>query len=295
LEFNKIVLGTAQIDGNYGVARENSIFDIKKILKICKTENILFLDTSQKYNNAHNILSNYVKKDFNIITKISFADIKNEYLNKEIVKRKLEEVFISLKQNQINSILLHDTNILKTKYADYLIEELNILKKNNKIKYFGISIYELEELESFYDLGFDIIQGPLNILDRRIIDSGWLEKIHLDQKEFHARSIFLQGLLSQDKKQNIPIKFHKWEKFWNDWFSWHRNNNIKPIQSCLSYALNNESVAKTIIGVDNEEQLNNLINICKNKLLDINMLKDLMKKTINDEYLINPKNWKTFK
>jgi aryl-alcohol dehydrogenase-like predicted oxidoreductase len=64
--------------------------------------------------------------------------------------------------------LLHETDILKTKYADFLIQKLIQLKDQNKIKKFGISIYEIDELESFYEIPFDVIQGPLNILDQRI-------------------------------------------------------------------------------------------------------------------------------
>ena len=41
---------------------------------------------------------------------------------------------------------------------------------------------------------FDVIQCPYNILDRRIISSGWYDKLKKGI-EIHVRSIFLQGLL----------------------------------------------------------------------------------------------------
>ena len=294
MDFNKIVLGTAQIDTDYGVAREKSNFNLGNIINICKNESIAYLDTAEKYSQAHSRLSNLIKKDFKIITKISFANIEINDLSFKIIEKKIEKLFTSLKSNHIDCILLHETDILKTKYADFLIQKLIQLKDQNKIKKFGISIYEIDELESFYEIPFDVIQGPLNILDQRIIHSGWLKKISQDNKEFHARSIFLQGLLSQNLKKDIPQKFLKWEAFWNEWFIWHQFNKIKPIQTCLSFIINNKLISKAIIGVDNEEQLNNLIYVCKYELLDNNILKSLMKKTINDKYLVNPKNWKSF-
>ena len=41
----------------------------------------------------------------------------------------------------------------------------------------------------------DVIQCPFNILDKRILTSGWYDKLKNKEKEIHIRSIFLQGLL----------------------------------------------------------------------------------------------------
>ena len=41
----------------------------------------------------------------------------------------------------------------------------------------------------------DVVQIPYNILDKRVIYSGWYRKLKKIGIEVHARSIFLQGLL----------------------------------------------------------------------------------------------------
>ena len=64
---------------------------------------------------------------------------------------------------------------------------------------------------------FDVIQCPYNILDRRIISSGWYDKLKKKGIEIHVRSIFLQGLLvnpSAFKKKH----FKRWEFFFSKWF-----------------------------------------------------------------------------
>ena len=65
---------------------------------------------------------------------------------------------------------------------------------------------ELDKYFNYYN--FEVVQFPLNIFDRRIIDSGWLDKLKKKGVELHARSIFLQGLLLLDKK-DLPKKFLK--------------------------------------------------------------------------------------
>ena len=51
----------------------------------------------------------------------------------------------------------------------------------------------------------DVVQLPMNILDRRFEISGWVKRLRNDHKQIHARSVFLQGLLLMNGKidQNI--------------------------------------------------------------------------------------------
>ena len=67
----------------------------------------------------------------------------------------------------------------------------------------------LDDLLKKYN--FDVVQCPFNILDRRILNSGYFDKLKKLGKETHARSIFLQGLL-------INKSFHKKKYFRNGIF-----------------------------------------------------------------------------
>ena len=72
------------------------------------------------------------------------------------------------------------------------------------VKKIGISIYEFSMFEKINkNFRIDMIQIPLNILDRRI-NLKKISKIAKKEKiELHVRSIFLQGILLKEK-----IKFH---------------------------------------------------------------------------------------
>ena len=68
-----------------------------------------------------------------------------------------------------------------------------------KKKYFnkiGFSIYQTNSLSKLIsNYNFDVVQCPYNILDKRILNTGWFDNLKNQGKEIHVRSIFLQGLL----------------------------------------------------------------------------------------------------
>ncbi len=295
MEFNKIIIGTAQISQNYGIVRKVSNFDLVEILNYSSSKGIHFIDTSNNYANAHNLIKSYKHKNkFNIIAKISFKKFNFHSLSKKIIDSEFENIFNTLGLKHIYCIMLHESSVLDHKNSNFIIDKLYGLRKQKKIKKIGISIYDISELDKYYSYNFDIIQGPFNLFDRRVKDSGWLKKINDDKKEFHARSIFLQGLLSQKSIKQIPDKFYLWKDTWNKWFDLHKKYNADPIQSSLSFVLNEMLVDSIILGIDDLSQLKQIIQLCEITKLDSDLLKEINKMKIIDDKLINPKNWKYF-
>ena len=105
---------------------------------------------------------------------------------------------------------------------------------------------------------FDIIQAPLNIVDRRLVTSGWLSKLHSEEIEIHTRSVFLQGLLLP--RYSIPKNFNKWASIWDKWSAELQKNNLGAAEVCLLYPLSFQEIDRVIIGVDNVNQLREIIN-----------------------------------
>lgn len=159
------------------------------------------------------------------------------------------------------------------------------IKEEKKIKKIGVSIYDpncLNYITSNYD--FDVIQCPYNILDKRIITSGWFDKLRIQGIEVHVRSLFLQGLLVN---KNIYKKkyFKKWNFFFDNWFKSLELNNISPIDYCLN-DVKRWNFDNVILGINNQRNLKEILNfkeIKKNKIINY---------SINDEKLIDPRNWK---
>ena len=279
---SRIVIGSANFSQKYGADliklnhREN-----RKILNLAKNNGIYEIDTAKAYIKNKCIFSNIDKK-FKFSTKI-ISD--SRWVSLEFCQKQLEDHFKNLNTNKIETLFFHDIKILFTKKGTKIFKNLEILKKKKFFKKIGISIYDTNCL-NYINLNYnlDAVQCPYNILDKRIITTGWYDKLKNQGIETHVRSIFLQGLLVNKLlyKKNY---FKKWKKLFINWFQSLENDNISPIDYCLSDLMNYD-FDKIIIGINNSENLKEIINfktVTKNKMINFN---------ISDTKLIDPRSWK---
>ena len=103
--------------------------------------------------------------------------------------------------------------------------------------------------------------------------------------EIHTRTTFLQGLLLI-KKKNLPNKFEKYKKYFDNWEKLCKKQNMRKYEVCLKYALSNDYIDKVIIGIDNSNHFKRLIKSVG--YLDIPIKTVDASKEIN---LINPAKW----
>ena len=101
--------------------------------------------------------------------------------------------------------------------------------------------------------------------------------------KFHARSIFLQGILLKDKK-SLPKYFLKWIMLFDKWEDWHKKNRQKKIVSCINFVSKIKFIDKIIVGINNLEQLKQIIKIKESKY-PINIYS-------KDQKLLKPYLWK---
>ena len=96
----------------------------------------------------------------------------------------------------MEAVLLHFPGDLLSETGRDYIDALQALKSEGLIRAAGISIYDPSELNDIWPLWKpDIVQAPFNVLDRRLLHSGWLQKLIDHGVRVHTRSAFLQGLL----------------------------------------------------------------------------------------------------
>jgi len=96
-------------------------------------------------------------------------------------------------------------------------------------------------------------------MDRRLIESGWMRKLHADGIEIHVRSVFLQGLLLMPLNQ-IPAKFARWSSLWEKWHDWLNQTKISPQAACLSFAKSIPEIDQIIVGVETQQQFTELLH-----------------------------------
>ena len=283
----KIVLGTAQFGLNYGISNKygklkfNEVF---RILSYCYDKKINFLDTAIAYGSSEKDIGKFfklTKKKFKFITKYSFQNNKN-------IKEQFRKTF--------NSLGYYPHTILAHSKKDYMNEEFQIeikkLKKEKLIKCFGVSLYSVPELKAILKSKNkpDIIQIPVNLLDKRFLDKKIVKSLKRKSIKIFARSIFLQGLFFKDKKfvfkkfKNIKNKYAKL-------ISIASKESMNLGELSLNWILNLKEIDKIVIAVDRLDHLKNNLDICKKKISKIS-INQIEKIDSNNNIIIRPDLWK---
>ncbi len=286
---SKLGLGTVQFGLNYGIANQFGMIKFstaKQIIYLAREKKINLIDTAIDYGESEDVIGKIGISNFKVISKLP-PPPKNCNNLKHWIEKEIRLCLERLKVKSLYGLLVHKTESLIGEKGNIIIDTLNNLKSRNLVKKLGVSIYDVNELEEVIKkMKIDIVQAPLNIVDRRLETSGWLSELHRNNIEIHSRSTFLQGLLLMPRAK-IPAKFNKWSKIWDRWEYELANNNLDAKTVCLSYPLSLKEVDKIIIGVDNIEQLNEIVLASKKKIKNVNW--SFM--TSNDQMLLNPSNW----
>ena len=286
----RLALGTAQFGLDYGLANTKgqiSQSSAMEILKYCKFIGLDTLDTAIAYGESEQCLGNIGVTNFNVITKLPLipegcADIENWIM---------EEVNASI--SRLNGItlyglMLHRPEQLLGPYGQEIMLALLSMKKSGIVQKIGISVYSPDEFTKlFSEYNFDIVQCPFNLIDRRLVSSGWLEKLKMLGVEVHVRSSFLQGLLLMPRDQ-IPDQFRIWDSLWDDWHEWLIKHAVSPVDACIAYVLSHCNIDQVVVGVDSKLQLEQIVSAIES--VSISAFPDI---SSLDSNLINPNNWRT--
>jgi len=284
----KLALGTAQFGMRYGVgnsAGHVELGQVENILKVARENDVRTLDTAPSYGNSEEVLGSLGVKDLSVISKIVIPDAWSGKLS-DWVLGELEGTLSSLRSGKLHGLLIHNPWNLHMSEGLEFFDVLCGLKADGLVENVGISIYAPEDLESLpLELKFDIVQAPMNIMDRRLERGGFFEKLRETGAELHIRSAFLQGLLLLPDSR-IPVYFDPWRELLGEFASWTKEKNISPLFACLSYVNQMPEVSKIIVGVDSEHQLMEVISAMSQPGLSIP--ENLQS---NDLGLINPSLW----
>lgn len=286
----KLALGTAQFGLVYGIANQIGKVrrdEVARILNCASGYGIDMLDTAITYGESECQLGYSGVKNWKIVTKLPVIPNSCEDIN-AWVQEEIALSLLKLNVGELYGVLLHSSDQLCGKKGMELYKALQTLKDKGETKKIGISIYSPSELDILIpQYRFDLIQAPFNLIDRRLQTSGWLERLKYLDIEIHTRSTFLQGLLLMPLA-DIPMKFTNWNDIWNKWHNWLNNSSIKSIDACLAYPLSFSEIDRVIVGVESENQLQQIISSAQKTTLN-----DFPDICSVDENLINPSRWAT--
>ena len=118
-------------------------------------------------------------------------------------KKKIEQSLENLKLDKIHGLLFHNPQDLLGTEGEKIYKILLNLKDEGLISNIGISIYSpkiLEDLVPIYSL--DIVQAPFNIIDKRIINSGWADKLNNMKNKNSCKVYFSSRTSSYAERKN---------------------------------------------------------------------------------------------
>jgi aryl-alcohol dehydrogenase-like predicted oxidoreductase len=285
----KIIIGTANFGVDYGITNTKgkvNNFELNEIISAMKTIGIDKFDTAINYGDSQKVLGKSGLESFHIDTKLPSIPVDISEIDGWI-NNQIETALTDLSLDQINRVYFHDSmQLLNDDIASSAFASISKVKERGLIKEVGISIYDpmiLDQLTN--NIEFDAVQVPLNIFDRRIIDSGWLNKLSQKNINVISRSVFLQGLLLMDDV-NRPKYFSQWNELFSSYDDWIQHINISRVEACLQFIFSISQIHGVIIGIDDANQLHEISNYLKPSVLDF---PDYL--ISNDESLIDPNNW----
>jgi len=256
----RLVLGTAQFGSCYGLSNDTGQVgktEVAKILGLAREAGVDTLDTAVAYGESEAALGEVGTKDWKLVTKLPAVPDET----KDVPTWVEEQVDASLKRLRVEKLyglLLHRPAQLLEDNGEQLAAALESVKASGKTRKIGVSIYDPAQLgELLTRLRCDLVQAPLNVLDRRLVETGWCTRLKEAGIEVHARSVFLQGLLLMTKR---PNKFNRWNAIWEEWEFWLQQTGRTPLEACLRYALGCEGIGKIVVGVDSSGQLRQILS-----------------------------------
>ena len=285
----KLSLGTVQFGLKYGISNQCGKVrqdEVLKILSEAKSFGVNDIDTAIAYGTSEEVLGKVGVDGFRVVTKLpSLSADEGSILR--WVRDQVEASLKRLGQKKLSGLLLHRPQDLLGSKGGQLIQALADLKNDGFVQKIGVSIYSPNELDEVYKkIKIDLVQTPLNVIDRRMETSGWLNRLKDDGVEVHTRSAFLQGLLLMERSK-IPQKFSRWSNLWDQWNDKLKTLGVSPIAACLAYPLSLKQVDQVIVGVDSAAQLLEILQAAENASEgpDTSFMRS------EDLDLINPSNW----
>lgn len=272
----KLVLGTAQLGMNYGIANKSGKPDSETASHLIKTaiaNGVSFIDTARAYGDSEEVVGNVLATGWQsrvqVVTKLSPLDACPEdavpAVVNEFVDASLYRSCSDLRVKKLDVLMLHRASQVRN-WNGSAWSRLLQHKANGTVMALGASVQTPGELELVLGLpDISFIQMPCNVLEwrwERLIPEIRAAKQQRDLV-IHARSGLLQGLLASTsaeywKKANVADT----EKV-IDWLRVQSINAEKDSVAnfCLSAVKSFDWIDGVVVGMESLEQLEDNIRI----------------------------------
>ena len=255
----RLVLGTAQLGINYGIANKTGQPDFTTAESIVKTawkSGICEFDTASCYGTSEQILGKVlsslgISNEVRIISKFH-PDL--DHLNQEDMKQALETTLSHLKVSRLYCAMIHREEFLD-QWDSGLYDILRKFQQSGLIQHIGASVYSpAKAVEALETEGIDIVQLPTNILDRRFEKANVFDLAEHKKKELYIRSIFLQGLLLL-QPDSVPPYLNEARHPLETLHRLSKDAGLTVMELCIGYIKHAFPKSKLVVGVETPSQV----------------------------------------
>jgi aryl-alcohol dehydrogenase-like predicted oxidoreductase len=299
---SKLMLGTAQFGGEYGIANVEGILSVQKsceLIKYAVSSGIDHLDTAPGYGDSELIIGNCLSNlNLNsrpiIVTKLPSVQrlgFQTEAERKSFVSASILSSLKRLKLSAIDMCLLHDPMDMSYRNGE-IIKILSDLKQRRMIHKIGVSVYDQQDIERVLSLDCcDSIQIPVNLFDQRWIRNGLLNRLAEKGVEVFARSIYLQGLLLM-APEKLPARLEQAQQPLAALSKFSKETGVSIKELAFLFVRDLPGVSKMIIGCETIGQIDENL-----KMLELPPLRKEIINQMNQLFtdipikIIDPRMW----
>lgn len=292
---NRIVLGTAQLGMNYGIANTTGqpVYDTaKSIVQEAWDSGICEFDTAQAYGQSEQILGQIFKNlgvadKAKVITKFA-PDV--DHSDRVALNNALEISLNNLGVESLYCLMLHREDMLDL-WKNGLKENLMDMVASTRVKYIGISVYSPEKaVQALNTDGISMVQLPANIMDRRFEKAGVFQNADDAEKTIYVRSSFLQGLLLMSP-DDMPEHMRFAAPVLNRLASIAQDIGLSINELCVGYIKNAFPHALLVFGAETPEQVKENLK-CWNVVWPDEMTQMIQTEFKDvDQIILNPSLW----
>lgn len=264
----------------------------KKALRTACDLGITFFDTSNLYGYGHSetLLGDVFalcRNKILLASKVGFIEHKGpQDFSPEYLRESLEGSLKRLRTDYLDLYQLHSPDIGEVEKKPEIMLCLQSLKKEGKIRAFGISVRSPDDGLKAIQLGFPCIQVNLNMVDQRAGENGLLTSAAEKHIGIIARTPLCFGFLTG---RLHGLTFHRrdhrssWSKDqlqrWSrapDLFSFiNKGKKRTPAQLALKFCLNFPAVASAIPGMETAEQVTENVKTAEQEALSKTALSEI--------------------
>lgn len=262
---SRIGLGTVQFGLDYGVTNRTgrpSSAEVAVIGATARAAGMDTLDTAHLYGDSEAVIGRTATlAGFRVVTKTpKFADAASAGSAADILRAGLATSLERLGRSSVDVLLLHDATDLLGPHGATLWDAMEQAKAAGMIGKIGVSVYnggQIDAVLAAYPV--ELVQLPINPLDRRLDRGGQLDRLAAAGVEIHARSLFLQGLLLQHPDRIAP-RFGVLRDAVAELRDWGIMRGLSQLEAVLAISLADPRIDRFILGVTSVDELRDIVS-----------------------------------